>query len=298
MSVTEHIPQEELYLFALQLLPESEMQAIGQHLKQCAACRAAAGDVQGDLAIYALSTEMKAPPAEARERLMRQVAAEKKVIPMVPKQPAVQQAVAVEPMLSPRSSRMFQMEAAEERPRRRVAPFFAWTGWAAAAGLAVFAAMQFQQRQTDEQRLAAESAKVQQATAQTAQAAEAKRLMQALTDANAMQVSLHVPLTAGAPPKLDPEGHATYVPSKGALVFVASHLDPLPPAKTYELWLLPAEAGQAPVPAGLFKPDASGNATVVMPPLPKEIAAKGFGVTVEDDGGSKTPTAPIVLAGL
>jgi anti-sigma-K factor RskA len=28
------------------------------------------------------------------------------------------------------------------------------------------------------------------------------------------------------------------------------------------------------------------------------VTAKGFGVTVEDDGGSKTPTAPIVLAGM
>ena len=43
---------------------------------------------------------------------------------------------------------------------------------------------------------------------------------------------------------------------------------------------------------------ANGNATVVMPPLPKGVTAKGFGVTVENDGGSKTPTAPIVLAGM
>jgi anti-sigma-K factor RskA len=35
-----------------------------------------------------------------------------------------------------------------------------------------------------------------------------------------------------------------------------------------------------------------------MPELPKGVAAKGFGVTVEDEGGSKTPTAPIVLAGM
>jgi len=28
------------------------------------------------------------------------------------------------------------------------------------------------------------------------------------------------------------------------------------------------------------------------------VTAKGFGVTVENDGGSKTPTAPIVLAGM
>ena len=66
--------------------------------------------------------------------------------------------------------------------------------------------------------------------------------MNTLRDASAMQVALHVPLNAGAVPKLDPEGHATYEPSTGALVFVADHLDPLQPQKTYQLWLLPADA--------------------------------------------------------
>ena len=295
MTSANHIQQDDLYLFALQLLPEPEMQAAAQHLKQCPVCRAGVGEVQGDLAMYAWSTEMKAPSAEARERLMRQVAIEKKVVPIDRKESVAVPEPVVEPMLTPRNSRMFQMEASEERPKRRIAPFMAWTGWAVAASAAVFAGMQYQQRQADEQAISTESAKVSEITAQTAQA---KKLMQTLTDANAMQVSLHVPLTAGAVPKLDPEAHATYVPGKGSLVFVASHLDPLPPEKTYELWLLPSEPGKAPIPAGLFKPDANGNATVVMPPLPKEVAAKGFGVTVEADGGSQTPTAPIVLAGM
>jgi anti-sigma-K factor RskA len=34
-----------------------------------------------------------------------------------------------------------------------------------------------------------------------------------------------------------------------------------------------------------------------MPPLPKGIEAKAFGVTVEDEGGSQTPTMPIIMAG-
>jgi anti-sigma-K factor RskA len=34
-----------------------------------------------------------------------------------------------------------------------------------------------------------------------------------------------------------------------------------------------------------------------MPPLPKGIEAKMFGVTVEDEGGSQTPTMPIIMAG-
>jgi len=34
-----------------------------------------------------------------------------------------------------------------------------------------------------------------------------------------------------------------------------------------------------------------------MPDLPKGVEAKGFGVTIEDEGGSQTPTKPIIMAG-
>jgi anti-sigma-K factor RskA len=114
-----------------------------------------------------------------------------------------------------------------------------------------------------------------------------------MTDSSAMRVTLMK--TGGAPPP--PMGRATYVASKGALIFLASNLEPLAPQKTYELWLIPAGEGQTPIPAGMFHPDAQGNASVIMPPLPKGVEAKMFGVTVEDEGGSATPTMPIVLAG-
>jgi anti-sigma-K factor RskA len=94
-----------------------------------------------------------------------------------------------------------------------------------------------------------------------------------------------------------PQGRATYVASKGALIFTASNLEPLQPGKTYELWLIPAAAGESPIPAGTFRPDERGNASVIMPPLTKGVEAKAFGVTVEDEGGATVPTLPIILAG-
>ena len=287
MNRVNHVSQEDLYLFALQLLPEAEMQATALHLKECPACRAIVAEAQGDLVAYALTAEMKAPPTQARERLLNQVAKEKKFVS------ADRVETPVEPLLHARSSRMFQMEAPEKDPRRGMG-FAGWAGWAIAAGVAVMAGLQYQQKQLIQHDLAVESAKV---TQTNADAAQAQQVLQTLNDATAMQVSLHVPATKGAPVKLDPEAHAVYVPSKASLVFVASHLDPLQPAKTYELWLLPEQADLAPIPAGLFKPDANGNASVVMPTLPKGVVAKGFGVTVEDEGGSQKPTAPIVLAG-
>ena len=297
MKTSNHISPDDLYLFALQLLPDADMKDAATHLKDCAECRALLGEIQGDLAAYALTAELKAPPVQARERLLRQVAEEKKVIPMpepvaVQEQPQVEEST--EPMLYPRNSRVSQIDDQDERKPRRFAPIMAWAGWSIAAVMAVVAGMQVDQRKLVEQDLSVSQAQLGQSDAQVQ---HAKQVTDTLRDASAMRVALHVPLNAGAVPKLDPEGHATYLPSTGALVFVADHLDPLQAQKTYQLWLLPATAGSAPIPAGLFKPDANGNATVVMPPLPKGVTARGFGVTVENDGGSKTPTAPIVLLG-
>jgi len=61
------------------------------------------------------------------------------------------------------------------------------------------------------------------------------------------------------------------------------------------LWLIPTSG--APVPAGIFKPDAHGNASVVNPPLPAGAEAKAFAITVENEAGSAAPTMPIVMMG-
>src|SRR6202035_2609503 len=126
----------------------------------------------------------------------------------------------------------------------------------------------------------------------TADVAAARQLMDTMTDSSAMRVTL----TRGKTTPV-PQGRATYVPSKGTLIFLASNLEPLQPGKTYQLWLIPAVAGGSPIPAGTFLPDERGNASVIMPPLPKGVEAKAFGVTVENEGGSTTPTQPIILAG-
>ena len=100
--------------------------------------------------------------------------------------------------------------------------------------------------------------------------------------------------TGAEPPR--PEGHVTYAPSTGKLVFIGLHLAPLEPYKAYELWVIPAD-GQPAIPAGIFKPDAKGFASVILPQIPAGVTAGQFGVTIENDGGSAHPTLPIVLAG-
>ncbi len=289
MNEANHLTADNLYLFALQFLQEPEMRSAATHLKECAVCRAQLGEVQGELVAYALTAETQTPPSQARERLLRQVAEEKKEIPA---DPVEEQR---EPLLYPRNSRMYLMDAPEEKEPRRAAPLMAWLGWGVVACLAVVTGIQVDQRQMVQQDLDVAMAQLSQSQQQNGRA---EQVLQTLRDPSAMQVAMHLPLSATAPPKLDPEAHVIYLARTGALLFMADHLDPLQSGTTYELWLLPAQAGQPAISAGLFKPDSNGNASVVMPPLPKGVAAKGFGVTVEKEGGSQTPTAPIILAGM
>ena len=116
-------------------------------------------------------------------------------------------------------------------------------------------------------------------TQQTIELANADRVKETLISSETQTVTL---VAAKGPPQ--PQGKAFYLKNRSGLVFVANNLPQLPPDKIYELWLIPP--GAAPIPAGLFKPDAHGNATVVNPPgLPAGVEAKTFAVTLESSSG-------------
>jgi hypothetical protein len=133
--------------------------------------------------------------------------------------------------------------------------------------------------------------KSEQLAQQAAASSQAQRVLDVLTAKSAQRV-----LLTAAKAKPAPSARAVYLASSGSLIFQANNLDPLPAGKTYELWVIPAN-GKAPIPAGLFQPDAAGSASVILPPLPAGVPAKAFGVTAERAEGSATPTAPILLAG-
>jgi len=290
MSLTRHIEPEDLALFAMQLLGKDEVRAVAAHVEECPDCRQQLAEVQGDLAVYAHAVDMHSPPALARERLMKQVAREKKVIP-------IERAPAEAPFPI-RTEQVFRTGLgsggylSDEEPKRSTfSKLVPWAGWAVAAGLAVTAWSFYNDRDALQGKLKSQASQMDRISAD---AAAAKRMLDAMTDPSAKHVTL-VKAPAGPTPP-EPQGRATYVSEKGALIFLASNMEPLQPYKVYELWLIPAD-GRDPIPAGTFRPDDRGNASVIMPPLPKGIEAKAFGVTVEDEGGSQTPTLPIILAG-
>lgn len=233
MNTASHLSQDDLALFALQLLPEDETATALEHLQHCEACRKEVGEFQGDLVLYSMLSEMHTPPALARERLLRRVAKEKRVIPVEKPAEAAISAPAAEPVFTGRRGGVLEMEpryTASARSR-----FIAVIGWALAACLAVAAGLFFHQRQQLQNQLNSERAGVSsvQETASSAQAA-----LSALTDPAALNVTLRQPTARGAEAPQVPEAHAAYLPDRGALVFVATNLEPLQPYKVYELWLL------------------------------------------------------------
>lgn len=280
MNTTGHIERDDLVLFAMQLLPKEDAAIVNSHIASCPECLRELAEVQGDLAVYAHTVEMQAPPVSARERFLKQVAVEKKVIPIT---------AVPEPELPVRSFGGRSSLTEDDLPQRGFAGrVFPWVGWALAAGMAVMAGNLYMQRTALQGSVAEQKDQIAQLTTD---AVTAHEVMETLTDRSAMRVTLTKAQTAPVP-----QARATYLASKGTLIFLANNMPTLEPAKVYELWLIPANGG-SPIPAGTFQPDQSGYASVIMPPLPKGVQAKAFGVTIENIGGSQTPTLPIIMVG-
>ena len=283
MIPVKHIDPDDIALYAMQLLPPDETEEMTLHLQHSAEARRVLSEIYADLAIFAHSADMHSPPALARQRLMKHVAREKKALPVDPL--ANRGLITTGDFATRSSGSIFEEEATQKSLGAKILPR---AGWALAAGLAGLSFTQYQQKTDLKSTLTANQAEM----AKTVASAElANTLMETMKDPNAVHFALTS--TDQKPP---PQGRVTYVAERGSLVLTASNLDKLPPYKIYELWLIPQD-GHDPIPAGTFRPDARGFASIVMPELPKGITAKTFGVTIEDGEGSQTPTMPIVMKG-
>jgi anti-sigma-K factor RskA len=248
---------DDLALHALGTLQGGELAALQKHLEECASCRRELEQLRGDMALMALSTAGPKPPQRARQRLL--------------------DAIALEP----------RKPAAAGFPR----PWWAAVGWVCAAAMAVIAVLLWRDNSALIQEGRKEISELRSlASQQELELADAHRIVETLTASNAAHFTL---TSVKAHPQ--PQGKAIYVRDRASLIFLASNLRKLPPQKAYELWLIPTSG--APIPAGVFKPDAHGSATVINPPLPAGVEAKAFAITVEPEQGSSTPTMPIVMMG-
>jgi anti-sigma-K factor RskA len=194
----------------------------------------------------------------------------------------------------PQRARQRLLEAIEREPRRAAVRetatgkgWWGWLGWAATAAVVIFAMSLW--RENSALKSFVESANSR-AAESSRQLEELRRVAAPILEPEAQRITL---VAAKTPPQ--PQGKAFYLRNRNSLVFLANNMPPLPQQKAYELWLIPKSGN--PIPAGVFRPDANGSATVVNPPLPVGVEAKAFAITVEKDTGSPVPTSPILMMG-
>ena len=263
-----HIADTDLALYAIGALSADEMEPVKAHLQVCARCKEEARQNTLALAAYAQTTPEVALPEGARARFLATLADAPQTRPIAPVQPP---------------SKAFSWSTFFGSGLLRWSPALA--GAMAIVLLAVG---------IDDLNKRAEIAPlIRQANRGAIDSAQLAQLMDLLTSPQARKVALHQAPVAAPPP----EGRVVYAARTGKLLLTASNLHPLPVGKVYELWILMPD-GKMPLPAGTFAPDSAGYATMILADAPAGLTVQGFGVTIENAGGSQTPTLPIVLSGL
>jgi len=252
---------DALALLAMGALDDpQDLADVQAHLGTCGECRRELEALRADAALLAVSSLGPQPPQRARQRLMEAIAVERR--------------------------------KSEERKRYVVGHLRSrWLRFApvlVALFLVGTGLLMWRENARLRQRLDQARTQLQMERSELAQARKVADLLHA-TDAQ--QIVL---VKSQTPPP--PQINTIYSRQKGALLLTAGNLHPLPAGKVYELWLLPA-SGEAPMPAGTFKPGATGNGMMFHEMGLIGIEAKAFALTIEPEGGSSTPTLPIVMSG-
>lgn len=272
LSPTEHALLSELAQLApLGVLSLDEQQRVALHLRSgCERCSVELRQGAGALDVLALATPTLATSARAREALLAAVA------------PAG-------------ARRAPERQQAPRRPRSFVAPLAA-----VAAGLALvlsigsLLAVLRQQRDT---RSALETASTQ---LDARLVAESQRLEALAQRVGTFEQTLQAAPVSG-PREWALAGEASFGAAEARVVvdaagqqvlLLASQLPPLPPGRTYQLWVI---VSGAPESLGVFEPDRDGRVVFVeSKPLAFGSGAQ-VAVSVEPAGGVPQPTGPIVL---
>jgi anti-sigma-K factor RskA len=263
--------EEDFDLYALGAFEGDEKLAIESHVASCADCARKLAEAQGRIALLAFAVPRVEPSPAVKQRLMQQVR-------------AAEEASAPNRI----AGKSVAPERAAREPQRDGRFFARW--WSAvlipAAAVLAFATVFLwnEKRQLDEQLAALRAAMRQQ--------------QQQLQDARAMADLVADPGTVIVPLAQQPNmprgtAHVMYNMKMGTLMYDGT-MDPAPAAKSYQLWLMPAEGN--PISAGVFNP-VSGQPNRWTMKMPPGVSPKAFAVTLEPAGGMPHPTGPKVLVG-
>jgi anti-sigma-K factor RskA len=260
---------EDVELLALGMLGDEDCAPLRRHLETCRDCRTRFEEARSLAALLALSAPEVEPSAQVRTRLLERLRTGREV---------------AKPVGVARPARGEQ--ASPERPRVN---YWKWAnlGWAVAtAGMLCVMIL----TGIENTRVTHELTSLQMLVGEREQElARTRSVLDLLHSTGTVRVRL---MSSTVKPL--PDGRVFFHPKKG-LLFFASNLPPLEEGKSYQLWYVPAEG--APASAGVFTPDARGNATMTIATSSMPGSPKAFAVTIEPEGGVAAPTGPEVLVG-
>lgn len=263
-GTAHHAQREAAAAYVIGALPADERLAFEEHLAGCAECEALVRALAGVAQALPYALPQIAPPASLRARVLAAIGAP----------PAAHRIVPSRPWLA----RAGWLSAAALLVMSAALTAYVWSLRARMDGLDVQLRAALERLDRTEQQLA---------VATQAQG-RAQRRLAVLTAPDLEQVDL-----AGQAPAPRAAGRA-FISRASGLLFAATGL-PVPPAgRTYQLWLLTSDA---PVSAGLLKPDADGRVAAGFDTPAAPGRPTGLAVSIEPDGGVAAPTGAIYLAG-
>jgi len=254
---------DRLIEHALGTLPQGESFDLREHLARgCPRCAGRLAELQATLSLLPFGLpEVGAPPG-VRQRLLDRARQSTRV----------------------RSS--FQ-PMARSNARWWIGPLV-WSAIAAAALIAVGGAW-LREQQSVSQLTVRLNQRDQQVTDLRNALASEQETARSIRSPSALMVSLQ----GAARPS--GQGRVFMDPAKGKWWFAARGLQPLPPGKTYEFWLIPE--GKKPIAAGTFDVDSSGVGYLTGSVPPNIGSSALAAVTDEPAGGVPQPTGEIQIKG-
>ncbi|WP_083857394.1 anti-sigma factor [Caldilinea aerophila] len=296
---------EMLPAYVLGALEADEMAAIEEYLQRHRLLEERLHMLRESTAQLALAAPVAAPPPRVKEALMARVRRETSPLPQTaveperrkPVNPLLRHALAGQKPARPSSS-PFKASAPSAPPIASGRRFnFGWVAAAMIAAVMVLAIMLtnalYQNRlETLQQEIALRDKRLEEMNRQIEvleqQFLGAQNQLAAFTQPDRV-----IPLTGT---EAAPEVRGVFFQKNRSGVLLVQGLQPLPPSQTYQLWLIPPEG--TPISAGLLGREGvttDSVRTVAIPQEAEDFAA--VGISIEPEGGSSSPTGPIVALG-
>ena len=272
MSNMEHVPVEEMELYALGALEEGEASELKAHIAECGECAMKLAEAHGSTALLGFAAKHERPAGTIKAELMARIHADRE------KEHAFAWALHGN-----------GTESKEVKARPAKADRIPWRHpvlVAITVGLALVSlGLSWQNL-----KLSAELAKERQATGTLLEDhKQIEKLVNFLAAPDTLTTKLE-----GTGGGTSGSGAVKYNARLGIMVYTAQ-LPTLPAGKNYQMWLVPIKG--EPISEGVLRPEVRAWGNLWTAAVPTGAQAKEFLVTIESAGGVTQPTGPTVLKG-